>query len=223
MCSSLSIACPIELKTIAIMERNTQKAVKSYADLMERNTQKAVKSYADLMNIEHTAPELVTPAAASKKIVKKQTKVRETSYKKELDDFLKNTATKKFGEVFKSKWTIDEAGRRRAKRDGAFEQSQKNWKKYCVKLYEADFKKECMLEVNGKFFLMPTTIPETEAEIMALCHVFHERIEKEHGKKVPFSAGLYKATIPRFTELSYQALDFTQWRRDFRTDNHFIK
>jgi len=156
---------------------------------MKRTTQKAVKSYADLMNIDHTAPEKVTA----------------TSYKKELDDFLKHTATKKFGEVYHHKARDTDRSGFPLKRTEKQIQSLKNWKKHCVRVYEADFNKECMLEVGGKFFMKPATIPESISELTELCHKFHERIEGVHGKKVPYTAGLYKATIQRFHNIRHDA------------------
>ena len=141
---------------------------------------------------------------------KKQTKTRATSYKKELSDFLKHTATKKFGEVcqYKSRDSLAGASSKDTDKSGfplkrteKQIQSLKNWKKHCVKIYEADFQKECMLEVGGQFFMKPTTIPESISALTELCNKFHEQIEGAHGKKVPFTAGLYKATIQRFDNM----------------------
>ena len=167
------------------MNRTTQKELKGYA----------VKSYADLMKIEHTAP---------KSEKKKPKKIAATSYKKELADFLKHTGTKKFGEVFKREYketkyaAYEDLVREKLE---TRRKSRINWGKHCVKLYEADFKKECTLEVNGKYFLKPTTIPESVSGLTELCQKFHKRIEEEHGKPVPFMAGLYKVTIQRFHDM----------------------
>lgn len=137
----------------------------------------------------------------SKPVKKKQTKTRATSYKKELSDFLKHTATKKFGEVCQYKSRDTDKSGFPLKRTAKQIQSLKNWKKHCVKIYEADFQKECMLEVGGKFFMKPTTIPESVSELTELCQRFHKEIEGAHGKNVPFTAGLYKATIQRFDNI----------------------
>ena len=150
-----------------------------------------------LINPFDTAPDNVfqsKPSGVFKTFAKRQTKIRGTSYKKEMAAFLKQTATKKFGEVFEDH--VKYHGTRHPSPQRI--QSRKNWKKYCVKVYEADFKKECMLEVGGKFFLKPATIPENDHDILLLCDKFHRRIEEEHGKPVPENAGLRKATFQRF-------------------------
>lgn len=182
MCSSLSIACLTELKTIAIMKRELR---------IERKTN---MSYMDFMN---STLEIEKRTENARPEAKKQTKIRATSYKKEMSDFLKRIATNKFIEVLAHKGKNEDSNIMTHERI----QSRKNWKKYCVKVYEADFKKECMLEVGGKFFLKPTTIPENICELTTICTKFHRRIEEELNKKVPYCAGLYKATSQRFHEM----------------------
>lgn len=165
---------------------------------MKRATQKVVKSYADLINIDHTAAESEKKHTTT---LNKPKKVVATSYKKELAEFLKHTATKRFGEVLDYKSRDTDGSGFPLKRTEKQIQSLNNWKKHCVRIYEDDFKKECMLEVGGKLFMKPTNIPESISALTELCLKFHEQVEGAHGRQVPFAAGLYKATIQRFHDM----------------------
>ena len=136
-----------------------------------------------------------TPSGVFKIKKIKPTKTRATNYKPELKAWMKQTATKRFGDLFYD-------SRPHAKTISNIPQrteSAINWQIHRAKLYKKAFEKECMIKVGQKWFQKPCQIPKCDQALQMVCSDFHMMVLEAHDQHVPENACLIKAIPQRRT------------------------